>query len=121
MKIRLFARGSRPAFILGRKGADGRFERRWIVLHRRPPSWEEIFREALDLLALEIDSNSDAELDFGGGKIRWQSHQKYTKVILSFTKYSPRKQQLLADACYKASRYAISPIDHADPDPGHHD
>ena len=79
--------------------------RRWCALHRGQIDWGEIFFSVLQLLTIKTTEFSDRLLlGDGAGEVTWQNHGWGTTINVQFSKFSERKQELVAAALLKAAR-----------------
>jgi hypothetical protein len=79
--------------------------RRWCALHRGQFDWGEIFSSVLQLLTIKTTEFSDRLLlGDGVGEVAWQNHWWGTTINVQFSKFSERKQELVAATLLKAAR-----------------
>ena len=106
MRLRLFIGGTRWVWRQQIQSEPGRLRQDMLVLHRRAVDWSGIFRETLEMMALNsVADNSGLRLENGAGEVSWQRHPCGTKISLRLEGFSPQKQILLAAALAKAARY----------------
>src|ERR1041385_4262405 len=103
MKLRLFPRNARWVWQWQIHSEAGRLLRDMLVLHRQSVDWHAIFRETLEMMALNsVADNGGLRLENGAGEVSWRRHPCGTKISLRLEGFSPQKQTLLAAALAKA-------------------
>ena len=106
MKLRLFTRDARWVWRRHTHSEPGRLLQDMLVLHRQDVDWNAVFRETLEMMALNsVADNGGLRLENGAGEVSWQRHPCGTKISLRLERFSPQKQTLLAAALAKAARY----------------
>ena len=98
MRVRLFSRGARWAW--------RRKSRRWIVFHRRRPTWTFIFSETLEMFSIQAQSEPYAlRLAGDAGTISWRESRYWTTFEIRLDSFSSKKQELITGALLRATRY----------------
>ena len=103
VRVRLFSRDARFVFVM-RRHTDG--VSTWVALGGKQANWAAAFLAMLELMGMPAQPGADALLlSDGAGKIVWHRQPLWTKITLSLTNMSAKKQQVVAQALLKAARY----------------
>jgi hypothetical protein len=104
MSVRLFHKGTRLVFVVGREGAG---VETWWSPHLAPRDWTAILLERLDLLALAPVPENGAALACRLGRIEWTAAAYWSTISVRLDRGSDTKRSLVAAALLNAARYAL--------------